>query len=76
MKRKYPDVSNSIESGKISMHVIQKPSIVTQVVDEEIDFRFSLAFIERLLASRRSENEKILNGIARSIYYRYFEKRM
>jgi hypothetical protein len=58
------------------MHVIQKPSIVTQVVDEEIDFRFSLSFIERLLASRRSENEQILNGIARSIYCRHLKKRM
>jgi hypothetical protein len=74
MQQKYPDVSDLIESGDISMHVIQKPSTETQIVDEEIDFRYSFSFIERLLASRRSKNEQILNGVARSIYYRYLKK--
>ncbi|CAF1484090.1 unnamed protein product, partial [Didymodactylos carnosus] len=56
-----------------SMHVIPKWSTKTPKTDQDIEFRYSFSTIERLLAEHRIKNERILNGIARSIYYRYLK---
>ncbi|CAF1383889.1 unnamed protein product [Rotaria sordida] len=57
-----------------SMHLIPKWSSKTQEVDQELEFRYSFSAIERLLAKNRTRIEQILNGVARSIYYRYLKK--
>ncbi|CAF1147611.1 unnamed protein product [Didymodactylos carnosus] len=56
-----------------SMHVIPKWSTKTPKIDQDIEFRYSFSAIERLLAEHRNKNEQILNGIARSIYFRYLK---
>ena len=57
-----------------SMHLIPKWSTKTSEIDEELEFRYSFSAIERLLAMKRSRVEQILNGVARSIYYKYLKK--
>ncbi|CAF4627847.1 unnamed protein product [Rotaria sp. Silwood1] len=57
-----------------SMHVIPKWSSKTLDIDQELEFRYSFSAIERLLAKHRTRREQILNGVARSIYYRYLKK--
>ncbi|CAF3670303.1 unnamed protein product [Rotaria sordida] len=57
-----------------SMHLIPKWSSKTQEVDQELEFRYSFSAIERLLAKNRTRVEQILNGVARSIYYRCLKK--
>ncbi|CAF3799536.1 unnamed protein product [Rotaria sp. Silwood1] len=57
-----------------SMHVIPKWSSKTPDIDQELEFRYSFSAIERLLAKHRTRREQILNGVARSIYYRYLKK--
>ncbi len=62
-----------IESSRTSMHVIPKWSGKTPAVDQELELRYSFSFLERLFAEHRTEKEQILNGVARSIYYRYLK---
>lgn len=64
---------NLICNSNVSMHVIPKWSKKTPKIDREIEFRYSFSYIERLLAENRSEKERILNGVARSIYYHYLK---
>ncbi|CAM4884716.1 unnamed protein product [Rotaria socialis] len=56
-----------------SMHLIPKWSGKTPDIDQEVEFRYSFSAIEILLAKNRTRAEKILNGVARSIYYRYLK---
>ncbi|CAF0953325.1 unnamed protein product [Didymodactylos carnosus] len=56
-----------------SMHLIAKWPRKTSNTDEELGFRYSFSALERAIAQKRTENEQILNGIARSIYYRYLK---
>ncbi|CAF2961266.1 unnamed protein product [Rotaria sp. Silwood2] len=56
-----------------SMHLIAKWSKKTPDGDGDLEFRYSFSTLERLFAQERTENEKILNGTARSIYYRYLK---
>lgn len=55
------------------MHLIPKWSGKTSEIDQELEFRYSFSAIELLLAKHRTRVEKILNGVARSIYYRYLK---
>ena len=48
----------------------------TSEIDQELEFRYSFSAIERLLAMKRSRVEQILNGVARSIYYKYFKHQL
>ncbi|CAF4747361.1 unnamed protein product, partial [Rotaria sp. Silwood2] len=50
-----------------SMHLIAKWSKKTPDGDGDLEFRYSFSTLERLFAQERTENEKILNGTARSI---------
>ncbi|CAF4439047.1 unnamed protein product [Didymodactylos carnosus] len=56
-----------------SMHLIAKWPKKTSNTDEELGFRYSFSALERFIAQKRTENEQVLNGIARSIYYRYLK---
>ncbi|CAF1327420.1 unnamed protein product [Adineta ricciae] len=58
-----------------SMHLIPKWSEKTAKIDEELEFRYSFSEIERTLAMNRTRVEQILNGVARSIYYKYLKHR-
>jgi hypothetical protein len=55
------------------MHAIPKWSTKTPQCDRELEFRYSFSAVELLLAQERSYNEQILNGIARSIYYKFLK---
>lgn len=59
-----------------SMHLIPKWSTKTSEIDQELEFRYSFSAIERLLARNRSTVEQILNGVARSIYYKYLKNQL
>ncbi|CAF5097417.1 unnamed protein product, partial [Rotaria sp. Silwood1] len=50
---------------KASMHVIPKWSTKTPRCDRELEFRYSFSAIELILAQQRSNQERVLNGIAR-----------
>ncbi|CAF1131458.1 unnamed protein product [Rotaria sordida] len=58
---------------KASMHVIPKWSTKTPRCDRELEFRYSFSAIELILAQQRSNQERVLNGIARSIYYKFLK---
>ncbi|CAF1075683.1 unnamed protein product [Didymodactylos carnosus] len=58
---------------KTSMHVISKWSTKTPSCDRELEFRYSFSAVELLLAQQRSNNEQVLNGIARSIYFKHLK---
>ncbi|CAF4881349.1 unnamed protein product [Rotaria sp. Silwood1] len=58
---------------KTSMHVIPKWSTKTPRCDRELEFRYSFSAIELVLAQQRSVKERVLNGIARSIYYKFLK---
>ncbi|CAF0813972.1 unnamed protein product [Didymodactylos carnosus] len=72
-RKNCPHLYNELIS-KTSMHLIAKWSKKTSAIDQELEFRYSFSALERLLADKRTQNEQILNGIARSIYYRYLTK--
>ncbi|CAF1550167.1 unnamed protein product, partial [Didymodactylos carnosus] len=57
------------------MHVVPKWSKLTPASSQEFEFRYSFSAIELILAKNRTQKEQILNGIARSIYYKYSYKR-
>ncbi|CAF1487468.1 unnamed protein product, partial [Rotaria sordida] len=59
-----------------SIHLIPKWSTKTPEIDKELEFRYSFSAIERLLALNRTQIEQILNGVARSIYYKYLKKQL
>ena len=67
-----PDL-HKIICEQTSMHLIPKWSGKTPNIDEVLEFRYSFSAIERLLAQNRTRAEQILNGVARSIYYRYLK---
>ncbi|CAF2771419.1 unnamed protein product [Rotaria sp. Silwood2] len=58
---------------KSSMHVIPKWSTKTPRCDRELEFRYSFSAAELILAQQRSIEERVLNGIARSIYYKFLK---
>ena len=72
IKRSRPEIYESI-INQTSMHVIQKWSTKTPGCDRELEFRYSFSAVELLLAQKRSFNEQILNGIARSVYYKFLK---
>ncbi|CAF2930027.1 unnamed protein product [Rotaria sp. Silwood2] len=53
------------------MHLVPKWSRLTPLSNQVFEFRYSLSEIEVILAKNRNIGEKCLNGIARSIYYKY-----
>ncbi|CAM4957147.1 unnamed protein product [Rotaria socialis] len=53
------------------MHLVPKWSRLTSLSNQEFEFRYSLSEIEVILAENRNMRAKCLNGIARSIYYKY-----
>ncbi|CAF0928300.1 unnamed protein product [Didymodactylos carnosus] len=53
------------------IHVVPKSSKISTTA--EYEFRYSFSAIERLLAQSRTSKQRILNGIARSIYYKYLQ---
>ena len=67
-----PEISELILKTS-SMHVIAKWSGKTPAQDQDLEFRYSFSAIELILAQHRSVEEQILNGIARSIYYKYLK---
>ncbi|CAF3731192.1 unnamed protein product [Rotaria sordida] len=73
IKKNRPEIYKFIKD-KISMHVIPKWSTKTAKCDRELEFRYSFSAIELYLAQQRSHNEQVLNGIARSIYYKFLKE--
>jgi hypothetical protein len=57
-----------------SMHLIPKWLERKPEIDQELEFRYSFSAIECALAKNRTRVEQILNGVARSIYYKYLKK--
>ncbi|CAF4498744.1 unnamed protein product, partial [Didymodactylos carnosus] len=53
------------------MHVIPKPSQKTGECYKHLEFRYSFSAVELIMAKQRTYSERILNGIARSIYHKY-----
>ncbi|CAF1008516.1 unnamed protein product [Didymodactylos carnosus] len=72
IKRNRPAVYRQIKH--INIYLIPKWSKKTSESEAEYEFRLSFSLIESELANRRTKNEKILNGIARSIYYKYLNR--
>jgi hypothetical protein len=72
IKRNRPKIYELIIQ-QTSMHVIQKWSTKTEECDRELEFRYSFSAVELFLAQKRSHNEQVLNGIARSIYYKFLK---
>ncbi|CAF1293903.1 unnamed protein product [Didymodactylos carnosus] len=72
-KTKKPLLFDKLNSSY--MHVIQKWSTKSDEKYKNIEFRYSFSNVEKLLAHERTLNEKILNGIARSIFYKYLYKK-
>ncbi|CAF1108245.1 unnamed protein product [Didymodactylos carnosus] len=56
------------------MHLVAKESPTSLDNDKEYDFRYSFSVIEKILANERTKNEKILNGVAKNIYYKHLYK--
>ncbi|CAF1401078.1 unnamed protein product [Didymodactylos carnosus] len=73
IKQNRPHLHDLILS-KTSMHVVPKWSAKTCIDEQDLEFRYSFSAIEILLAKHRTHNEQVLNGIARSIYYRYLNE--
>ncbi|CAF1602483.1 unnamed protein product [Didymodactylos carnosus] len=59
--------------NRSSMHIISKWSEKTPAIDQDLEFRYSYSAIEGLLAENQTSVEKILNGVARSIYYKHLK---
>ncbi|CAF4168195.1 unnamed protein product [Rotaria sp. Silwood2] len=72
LKNDRPDLYEKLIPNA-SMHLIAKWPRKTSNQDEQLGFRYSFSTLERMLAQQRTDNEQILNGIARSIYYRYLK---
>ncbi|CAF1175841.1 unnamed protein product [Rotaria sordida] len=73
IKQNRPNIYHLI-INKTSMHVIPKWSTKTPACDRELEFRYSFSAIELILAQQRSIKERILNGIARSIYFKFLKE--
>ncbi|CAF1487641.1 unnamed protein product [Rotaria magnacalcarata] len=69
LKNHRPLLSEKIKNTH--MHLVPKWSRLTSLSNQEFEFRYSLSEIEVILAENRNMRTKCLNGIARSIYYRY-----
>jgi hypothetical protein len=69
LKRHRPSLHEKIKD--VYMHLVPKWSGLTSSYNQEFEFRYSLSEVEVILAENRSLKEKCLNGIARSIYYKY-----
>ncbi|CAF3309036.1 unnamed protein product [Rotaria sp. Silwood2] len=72
IKRNRPNIYDLI-MNKASMHVISKWSTKTPTCDRELEFRYSFSAIELILGQQRSLKERTLNGIARSIYFKFLK---
>ncbi|CAF1121580.1 unnamed protein product [Didymodactylos carnosus] len=73
-KHKKPNLYEQIK--QIFMHLVAKWSGNKETCqDRELEFRYSFSSIELFLANARTKTEQMLNGIARSIYYRYLYKK-
>ncbi|CAF0822360.1 unnamed protein product [Didymodactylos carnosus] len=73
IKQNRPHLHDLILS-KTSMHVVTKWSKKTCIDEQDLEFRYSFSAVEILLAKHRTPNEQVLNGIARSIYYKYLKE--
>ncbi|CAF1653359.1 unnamed protein product, partial [Didymodactylos carnosus] len=56
------------------LHAVLKWSRKTPECNKELEFRYSFSKIEMIFAQNRSENQTLLYGIARSIYYKHLYK--
>ncbi|CAF1044531.1 unnamed protein product [Didymodactylos carnosus] len=59
---------------KSTVYVIPKWSKMTAEDDGSYEFRLSFSNAEEILAKSRSKSEKMLNDIARTIYYKHLRK--
>ncbi|CAF0949810.1 unnamed protein product [Didymodactylos carnosus] len=72
LKQSRPHLYDKIQRD-CSMHLISKWSEKTAEIDQDIEFRYSYSSTEIFLAKQRTTNERILNGVARSIYYAHLK---
>ncbi|CAF1041326.1 unnamed protein product [Didymodactylos carnosus] len=55
-----------------TIYIVSKSSAINKdKLDSNLEFRYSLSKLELILADNRTNNENLLNGIARAIYYKY-----
>ncbi|CAF1514532.1 unnamed protein product [Didymodactylos carnosus] len=73
LRQNRPDLYDKI--CKTCMYLVAKASPISSGNYKEFDFRYSFSAIELILAEGRTRNEKSLNSVAKSIYYKYLYKK-
>ncbi|CAF1593077.1 unnamed protein product, partial [Didymodactylos carnosus] len=72
IKQNRPQLYKNIRN--LNVYLVPKWSQKTPSDQGLLEFRLSFSVIEGKIAECRTENEKILNAVARSIYYKYIHR--
>ncbi|CAF1231642.1 unnamed protein product [Didymodactylos carnosus] len=74
IKQNRPNLYKKLKSYLKNVYLIPKCSSKTAQEESAYEFRLSFSVIESKIAELRTKSEKMLNGIARSIYYKYLHR--